>query len=659
MCQAFYVVLLGGLLATLVVLELAPIFAVAMGDGLWFMSVPEEFTATLWPPLKALLPGSYFYHYFGFAYYPSLRPAHWLTEWWLGSPEATIAYTQVYGTIIKAAFSTATLGIAIWLLVTSTLSPKAKIAVMLFMVGLLAASPDLYWIYHVRVSYALSVKLFSTLLLILTFVCAERALDGRTVGAGMTATIGAIGGALFFENLLYFPLVAYPTLIIVATTPLRLVPIRALLGIVGAILAALALLLVFFVGDIESIIAAISSHFVGLASGNPISQPGHYEQFVTLFLDRRSVYFACHIILVAAALVALATLVSCGISILRRDTDRTTKILGLLLVTHLANTVAYGWPLLKHPTYATVFATTIEALFFIIVTTTVAVRALRRLSIALGSVTIATAAIILTHEILPSQTWWGGPEAIRWRLATFSSIGALVRQFDDVLNELSDGYAVVDGPAFYLNDHVLYWQLLSSEVFNNTVAGSSGEIDERFKGEIQRERHPRYRFWQSRSVFDVTDRCYAASPSLAPGPQGRQWGCAPIPFLFGRRYANLYVTAPLEPTGEAWIEPLPADIAAPVLADRLLTVKMISYEQARGQVRAMLLADYPSLGLQGAPAGASLPVHWNIVPLLTDDINRLGPIATKTLIRPTYEPFLASVTGGHVTYHLLWLPTRR
>jgi hypothetical protein len=61
--------LLAALFLALLVLELAPIAVVAATDGLWFMAVPEEFTATLWSPLKPLLPGSYFYHYFGFFYY--------------------------------------------------------------------------------------------------------------------------------------------------------------------------------------------------------------------------------------------------------------------------------------------------------------------------------------------------------------------------------------------------------------------------------------------------------------------------------------------------------------------------------------------------------------------------------------------------------------
>jgi hypothetical protein len=64
------------LFAVLVVLELAPIVAVIVSDALWFMWVPEEFAATLWPPLRPLLPGSYFYHYFGFAYCTVLRPLH-------------------------------------------------------------------------------------------------------------------------------------------------------------------------------------------------------------------------------------------------------------------------------------------------------------------------------------------------------------------------------------------------------------------------------------------------------------------------------------------------------------------------------------------------------------------------------------------------------
>jgi hypothetical protein len=114
--------ILATLFAVLAGLELAPIVAVMATDALWFMSTtdlvgihgPEEFTAALWPPLKPLLRESYYYHYFGFLFYTALRPAHWLTTLWLGSPEVTIAYTQIYGTIIKSAFSTATITSHCW-----------------------------------------------------------------------------------------------------------------------------------------------------------------------------------------------------------------------------------------------------------------------------------------------------------------------------------------------------------------------------------------------------------------------------------------------------------------------------------------------------------------------------------------------------------------
>ena len=43
-------------------------------------------------------------------------------------------------------------------------------------------------------------------------------------------------------------------------------------------------------------------------------------------------------------------------------------------------------------------------------------------------------------------------------LAGFAALGTLVRDLNEVLNELSDQYVVVDNSAFYPNDHVLYWQ---------------------------------------------------------------------------------------------------------------------------------------------------------------------------------------------------------
>jgi hypothetical protein len=347
------------------------------------------------------------------------------------------------------------------------------------MLGLLIATPEFYWIYHARVSYALSTKLFAAGLFLVTLVCAERALEGRACGTGMAATVGAIGGVLFFEHLLYFPLVIYPALLIAVTTPVRLMPAIALLAAGCGIVSALVLLVAFYAGDIESIDAAVSAHFVGLAAGIPISQPGYYENFVTLFLDRRSSYFACHVILVAGALVAVMTLVVCFLCELRRRSDRTTLVLGLLLAGHLAIVAAFAWPFRKHPSYATVFAATIESLFFIVIIVVVASGALRpvwsrRLAWTTGGIAATMAAIVLSH-----------------------STGA------------------IDAPTHARRALLLYWQFLASEVFSN---GISGLIYNRYQ--VQRERHPRFRFWQSQNVADVADRCYAKAPALTPGRQG-------------------------------------------------------------------------------------------------------------------------------------------
>jgi hypothetical protein len=652
---------LTALFIVLLVVELAPIAVVATTDGLWFMAVPEEFTATLWSPLRPLLWGSYFYHYFGFLYYTAIRPAHWLTEWLLGYREVTIAYTQVYGTTIKVFFSAATIALAVGVLASRTLAGHAKVAILLFMLALLLANADFYWIYHARVTYALSVKLFATGLLVMTLVYAERALDDRASGAGVTAAVGAIGGVLFFEHSLSFPLVIYPTLLIWATTPLRLIPARALLGAGAAILSALVLLAAFYASDINSINAAVSAHLAGMASGNPISQPGYYEHFVALFLDRRSAYFACHAILVAGALVALATLVACLFCVLRHRSDRTAEVLGLLLAGHFAIVGAYVWPFLKHQTYATVFAATIESLFFITVIIVVAWGALRPvwlrpLAPATASIAATAAAIVLSYNSgaleAPSrpQTWGA---SLSRHLTGFAAVGTVVRQFDEVLNDLSDHYVIVDNSAFYPNDHVLYWQFRGSELFSNTI---SGLIDNRYNGSVRRERHPRYRFWQPQNVADVVDRCYAQFPALAPAPLGRKWYCARLPFVFGTRYANYYETAPLTPTGEAWLEPLPADVAAPLLADRLATQTIIAYPQVRGRIRKMILDSYPSLGLHGEPLGTSSAARWSILPLRTQDLSQLGSIETNKLVGGDYVPFLASVIGARVTYLLLWLP---
>jgi hypothetical protein len=77
----------------------------------------------------------------------------------------TIAYTQTYGTIVKIAFSTATISLATWVLATRALPCRAKAATLLFMLAMLAVNPDFYWIYHARVSYALSIGRLSSYLL--------------------------------------------------------------------------------------------------------------------------------------------------------------------------------------------------------------------------------------------------------------------------------------------------------------------------------------------------------------------------------------------------------------------------------------------------------------------------------------------------------------
>jgi hypothetical protein len=102
---------------------------------------------------------------------------------------------------------------------------------------------------------------------------------------------------------------------------------------------------------------------------------------------------------------------------------------------------------------------------------------------------------------------------------------------------------------------------------------------------------------------------------------------------------------------------LPADVAAPLLADRLRTQAVIAYSQVRHCARQTILDSYPTLALRGEPLGASSTVLWSIIPLLSEDISRLGPLETNRLIDGKYAPFLASVIGARNTYLLLWLPT--
>jgi hypothetical protein len=430
----------------------------------------------------------------------------------------------------------------------------------------------------------------------------------------------------------------------------------------------------FYAGDLESIIAGVSAHITGIISGNPMVQPGHHEQFVTLFLDRGSAFFACHVILVGGALVALASAVACLFSVARRRADRTTAVLGLLLLSHLAVMAVYLWPLVKHGTNATVFATTFESLFFVFATAAVAAGRLRptwsrRLAAVISAIALASGAAIADYEIAP-VAWRlsNNPPAsdavnadyesapVAWRLSNYAAIGASVRQFDEVLNELSENYTVVSGPAFYGNDHVLYWQLLMSEGFNNTNAGLGGPIDDRYHGNVQRERHSRYRFWTSHRVADVSDRRYALAPELAPGPPGRKWACYPLPFAFGKRYVNVYATEPLGPTGEAWIEPLPSDVADPLLANKLAALTPVPYHDVRGHLRAKLLDGYPTVGVLGEPLGPSSHVRWSILPLRPEDLARLGSLETKILIERDHVPFLASMTGYPIKNYLIWLP---
>jgi hypothetical protein len=203
-------------------------------------------------------------------------------------------------------------------------------------------------------------------------------------------------------------------------------------------------------------------------------------------------------------------------------------------------------------------------------------------------------------QALGAGTYW------RQHAAT---TGTAVRAFDQFLNELWPRYIVVDGPAFYVGDHVLYWQLKLGEVFNHTVVGLGGQIDARWQNELQRERHPRYRFWSAVSVIEVSEQCRT----------GGDWSCRQLPFAGGTRYVNARPTPLPIPNGEAWIEPVAPDIAA-----RLLP-----------------------------PAKAA---RWIIVALRPEDIALLGPIVTGALTEDNYRPFLASVVGYRASYYLLWLP---
>jgi hypothetical protein len=204
----------------------------------------------------------------------------------------------------------------------------------------------------------------------------------------------------------------------------------------------------------------------------------------------------------------------------------------------------------------------------------------------------------------------------------FRATSAAVRQFDDVLNRLADRYTVIDNIAFYADDHVLYWQLRFAEAFNNTVIGLGGQRDERSR---LGERHPRYRFWRSHVVANVSGHCYTLEPTLAPGSPDRKWVCSPLPFIGGTRYANVYEAPAPTPNGDAWIEPiLPGEGAASLFAERT----------------------------------ASQHVSWGLAPLQDADLVRLGPLMTAGL-SGTHRPFLAFVVGYRATYYLLWLPFAR
>jgi hypothetical protein len=145
-------------------------------------------------------------------------------------------------------------------------------------------------------------------------------------------------------------------------------------------------------------------------------------------------------------------------------------------------------------------------------------------------------------------------------------------------------------------------------------------------------------------------------PSRAPGPPGRKWHCAPLPFVFGERYANYYDTDPLVPAEEAWIEPLKAKVAGALLANREATQILVSYPQVRGRARETILRSYPDLGLQGESLGTSTSMRWNLPPLRADDLRLLASLETSRLSGGRYVPFLVSVIGARNTYLLLWLP---
>jgi hypothetical protein len=338
-----------------------------------------------------------------------------------------------------------------------------------------------------------------------------------------------------------------------------------------------------------------------------MSQPGHNEQLIGLFLDERSVYFPSHVIAVLGAVVTLAALAAS----FRASADAAVRTLRLLLVAHVLAFGAYLWPLLKHGTNATVWAATIEILFFVSAAIVTGWGKLRHFATLTTGAICAAAVVLLLHNVevlsFPRFPQFQA-KSVYWQTRKWAEIGTAVRSFDEYLNTLWPRYIVVDNPAFYPNDHVLYWEHRMSELFTHTVAGLGLQTDSRWKGTLQHERHPRYRFWESAEVTDVSDRCNA-------GP-GRS--CFALPFAFGQRYANVRPAPMPAAEGFAWIEPVAAEL---------------------GEV----LLKPPAAG-------------WSIVPLRDEDIARLGDIRTAALAERNYRPFLACVVGYHATFYLLWLP---
>ncbi len=479
--------------AVLILAQVAPVAAIAIGRGIWPLHNFEDYSTAFWAPLKVGYVPSYYFNQSGFYFGGAMKWVHALTDWIVGSKEVSLHHMQVFGYASRGAFALLTLGVVAiyWRRRPGVVPVITATALLLsFQMG----TPFIAQLYHLRVGLQLSYVLFALLLALAVLEAMARFLENETPTRAAFLYWGFLSGATLLEAP-HFVLFALPLLAVtfVQAGSLGAIAARAFqwgCGALGGLAGGIAAL---YGSDLRSAAAAVFSNFRGIVAGFPQPQPG-FEAFPNLRFDPSSDYFWVKVAIVLQV-AALAVFAASTAASWRRQGPRFRAGAWVIVLSFAINWIAHLHVWKTHGSYTTVFSIVYCGFLTagLIFQDRCRARAAYGGSLLNGmSIAAAIAAVCLPIGV----TVLGYPyvESIRTERAQ----GEAFRSFNDCIGRFP-------GPLGLLsNRDISYLPLIAHCNFSRTLyhMGSSvGFPDGRFAEAIQRDRYPDFRLIYDEEVI--------------------------------------------------------------------------------------------------------------------------------------------------------------